>query len=538
MKIRNIVASVLLLGIARTAAAGTWYVATNGNDSSNGSTWTTAKRTIQAAIDVAVSNDTVLVSNGVYATGGRVPHGILTNRVVIDKPITVRSVNGPSNTFIKGAGPMGDSAVRCAYVGTNAVLSGFTLTNGATRTNGVKFFDQMGGGAWCDYEGVLTNCTLTGNAANDSGGGAFAGTLNNCLLSGNTASNWGGGASFSTLNNCILSGNSAYSGGGAAYSTLNNSILSGNSASNSGGGVNFSTLNNCILSGNSAADGGGGAFDSTLVNCTLSENSSGSGGGADSSTLNNCILSGNTATNFSGGANGSTLTNCIVYFNSSPHNPNYFDSTFAFSCTTPDPGGTGNITNDPQFVDAAAGNYRLRADSPCIDRGTNLDLLGPTDRDGNPRIVNGCVDMGAFEYQGAEPAPSNYWVWAAAIKNGLTNYADCATGDGYPNLLKYATGSSATVPDGLARIEPGLANGLFQVHFNRNANAADITLIVESASSVTNGAKWRGIATNILGSWGGASNVAESGSGSPLAVTVSEPGPSSNGYMRLRVTRP
>ena len=519
MNIRNVVLSVLLLAFARTTpAATTWYVATNGNDAAAGTSWAAAKRTIQAAIDLAASNDTVLVSNGVYATGGRVAdESTLTNRVVVDRPITVRSVNGPANTVIKGAGPMGEDAVRCAYVGTNAVLSGFTLTNGATRTNGFAFLDQMGGGAWCDEDGVLTNCTLTGNAAADSCGGAFAGTLNNCLLSGNTASNWGGGASFSTLNNCLLSGNTASNwGGGAAYSTLNNCTLTGNSAS-FGGGVDSGTLTNCILSGNSAADGGGGA---------------------DSSTLNNCILSGNTATNFGGGADGSTLTNCIVYFNSSPHNPNYFDSTFAFSCTTPDPGGMGNITNDPQFVDAAVSNFHLRASSPCIDRGTNLYEQGTTDLDGNPRIVNGCVDMGAYEYQGAEPTPSNYWGWAAAITNGLTNYADCATGDGYPNLLKYATGGSATVPDGLARLEPGLANGLFQVRFNRNAHATDITVVVESSFAVTNGAKWRGIATNFLGSWGGASNVAENGSDTPVVVTVSELGPATNGYMRLRVTRP
>ena len=73
-------------------AAQTIYVdAARPDDSGNGLSWNEAKQTIQAAVNLAVDGDTVLVTNGVYDRGGAVsPLGTLTNRVCVTNDILVR----------------------------------------------------------------------------------------------------------------------------------------------------------------------------------------------------------------------------------------------------------------------------------------------------------------------------------------------------------------------------------------------------------------------------------------------------------------
>jgi PKD repeat protein len=356
-------------------------------------TWATAATNIQEAIDEAVDGDEIVVTNGVYATGGRSVYGTMTNRVAIDKAVTVRSVNGPLVTTIEGGpaagGGNGVGAIRCVYVGTNAVLSGFTLTNGHTRTNG-DFRETCGGGAWCENAGVLTNCVLSGNSAS-MGGGACSGTMNNCTLSGNSAL-MGGGAYSGTMNNCTLSANrAAQQGGGARNCKLINCVLSGNSADLDGGGAIGGTLSNCILIGNSAGRDGGGAT-AILNNCILSGNSAGrDGGGVCRGLSTNCTLSGNSA-KLGGGASGGTLNNCIVYYNSATNGANYLGGTLNYSCTTPIPlSGQGNISSEPLLASVS----HLSALSPCIGAGSSAYSTG-VDIDGESWLSPPCIGADQF----------------------------------------------------------------------------------------------------------------------------------------------
>jgi hypothetical protein len=307
----------------------------------------------------------------------------------------LQSVNGPQFTVINGGG-----ANPCVVLtnATGASLSGFTLTNGVA-------FLGNGGGMCCTSSNVfLTNCTLTGNAA--------YGTEGSYGADGN-----GGGAYGCTLYNCTLTNNSVggtFDGDGG---------FTGN-----GGGAYGCTLYNCTLTGNNVLNPagyyGGGAYDCTLYNCTLTGNSAGNG---------------------TSGAYGCTLYNCIVYYN---WECNCIYGSLTNCCTTalPPGSGIGLITNEPLFVNYAGGNLRLQSNSPCINAGNNAFVTGATDLDGNPRIVSGTVDIGAYEYQGTGSRISYAWLQQYGLPtDGSADYLD-SDGDGMNNWQEWVCGTCPTNP--------------------------------------------------------------------------------------------
>ncbi|HRZ12283.1 MAG TPA: FG-GAP-like repeat-containing protein [Kiritimatiellia bacterium] len=382
---KRMVALISGLLVAGSVQAATLYVWTNSPANGPGTAWSNAFHTIQAAVDAAGAGGLVLVTNGMYSVGGRAtPGGTLVSRVCLTNGITVRSMNGPNVTTIAGMfdsttlsnGPL---AVRCAYVSTGTVLSGFTLTFGHTGNSGNWPFDTGGGGALL-MGGTISNCVLSGNQAHADGGGAgvwYGGEIWNSRIESNFVVTANGGGAYvrygSLLRNCLFRGNDASASSGTGL----------------GGGL-------CISSG-------GGSVE----NCTIVSNTAKQGGGVftyQNGTNLNDIIWGNTAT--TSGDNWQ--------FNTT--------GRYEYCCTTPLTGlpyGTGCISNDPDFVD---GSYHVRFNSPCVDAGTNLPWTATAkDLDGSNRLVGACVDLGCYE------APFVLRVTHTVPRNGSNTVAVAAS---------------------------------------------------------------------------------------------------------------
>jgi hypothetical protein len=204
-----------------------------------------------------------------------------------------------------------------------------------------------------------------------------------------------------------------------ADNTLLNNTTQGVSSSPGGlhlggNGGDLVFVNN-ILGGNVSATGPGGAdigltdFTMNLINNTFSLNEGGGNGGgvsvspgSDTTIVN---LYNNIVFNNSTTATGEDIF--IANTSAPAAEINLFNNDFGEFCleatatcdfATLGSNQGGNIQEDPLFVDAALGDFRLGADSPAIDAGdAAAPNLPATDHDGNPRPFGPAPDMGALE---------------------------------------------------------------------------------------------------------------------------------------------
>ncbi|GAB2824842.1 hypothetical protein GCM10027043_27750 [Ferruginibacter profundus] len=300
----------------------TWYVdVTRSNNTGAGTSWGTAKKDLQAAINAAAAGDQVWVKAGTYLptmdpfanatpannrnktftlkSGVSVYGGFagtetqLSQRNWLSNVTTLSGDLGVLNT-------LSDNAYHVVLAVNNAAntLDGFIITKGyatapgsASQTVSTRLVESFkGGGIFNSYSATaFKNCIIRSNSAdctdtNDDAWGA--GILNdncssvftNCTIDGNSFLT--GGSSFG-----VYGAGMFVSGGNCTVSQcafVNNSSGSGFFAGSLGGAVYLlytaTNIVNCVFYNNSAqngaciAAGGAASNTSTVTNCTFAGN--------------------------------------------------------------------------------------------------------------------------------------------------------------------------------------------------------------------------------------------------------------------------
>ena len=432
------------------AQATTYYVKTGGNNSSAGTSWSTAKADLQNAINASSAGDEIWIAAGTYKPT-LMPTG-MTGTTARDKSFYL-----DKNIGIYGGFAGTETLLSQRNSASNPViLSGDIGTVGSSSDNCYHVFISEG----LTSAAVLDGVTITGGNANRSGNTSFSG--------GNVLGSRGGGisnySSSPTFSNLIITNNTASSSGGGLWlftdssPTISNVTITNNTADNGGGFYLYvrsnPTLSNVTISNNTGSQYGGGmviqSSSPTLTNVTICNNICGASGGgginvsASTVTIKNTIFWGNTKDTLSN-VTGSdikkdagstiTITYSLVQLASSSYtsgNSNALTSaTNMVYATDPsfinasDPDGADNVwmTKDD--------GLKLKSTSPAVDAGLNSAISSySTDILGTTRVMNTTVNMGAYEMSACQQgntlptAAGTYAAIYSDIEGSYTCYCD------------------------------------------------------------------------------------------------------------------
>lgn len=407
---------------------GIWLVKSDATGANDGSSWSNAFTNIQYAISASVTNDQIWVAAGTYrpttnpanrSATFSIPYGVTLLGGFAGNETNLSQRNYSTNITILSGDILGndldafvnhtENVYHVATVCDGATLDGCTVYGGYADGAGN---DLYGGGVFFSGGGTIRNCTIVTNYA-DSGGGCYmngGGVAAACSIRGNKAGTYGGGLYLSTpgiVTNCTIDSNDGGSDGGGVYlnagGLVTHSIISRNTVTTRGGGVRClggGKVKNSVIFRNFAGSNGGGACATTVgafEHCTIASNrASTSGGGV-------YFLS-----------NGGILSNSIVYYNFAPTASNCTStgsSIYRYVCTFPTlAGGTGVITNNPQFANILLDDFHLKSAGgrwvPSLGLWTNDMTTSP------------CIDAGDTSAQFAcEPAPNGARVNLGAFGN-------------------------------------------------------------------------------------------------------------------------
>jgi parallel beta-helix repeat protein len=428
-------------------AGKTYYISGNGNDSNNGLNKNQAFKTFDQVQKVLKAGDTVYVMNGTYTQSD-------TNTMFFH----VYGLNGSAKQWTTIKAYPGHNPVLKIKQGYGIVVSnssyvrieGLTL-EGNRKSVTLDYAEQVKN----DPRNPITNNNGISISAVEQDG-KITGPTHHIVISGNTVRDFSGGgigtskADYVTIENNTVSGNAWYTSmGSQAITNLHNwnsdnntkdykmiirgniiydnqSLIPwvGNGKRTEGNGIIIDTSNNQSSGGTGIPYTG-----KTLIANNVVYNNGGAGILAYKSD-NVDIFNNTTYKNAYGPeqpgeieavqATNIRAFNNIMYATDgkatgfiSPSSKNVvFDRNLAYNGSfkasdDPNKAGLQNIVGqDPEFVNAAKGDFRLKAGSPAVDTGSSsFDKVVPTDRNGNKRRdgdgINGVqTDIGANEYTG------------------------------------------------------------------------------------------------------------------------------------------
>ncbi|MCA9321214.1 MAG: right-handed parallel beta-helix repeat-containing protein [Planctomycetes bacterium] len=376
-------------------------------------------------------------------------------------------------TITNGTGTTVNSLIGPILMGGGVFLDVFLNPNAAAANAGLS--------------PTIRNCEITGNTA-DWGAGLYyfygaSGIVEDCLISLNTATGGPGGlgtfqAPTIQIRRCVFQNNVAAGSAGlsiggqnsidpATWPTIEDCLFEGNVAVGTAlpgpSGIGFvgglglgqagAHIRRCTFRNNMSSHWGGafGSQDSpgfNVENCLFDGNAADKGGafylsnGLPFSIIDlrfrNCTFVNNMATSegmilHTGGSSPISLTNCLIQGNGGGAPQVAWIGTYGNAVTLNHCNvqggwtglGTGNFDLPPLFENAAAGDYHLRPDSPCVDAGMGYPATEPLpfDFEGEPRQIYAAIDVGMDECGDIAASPS----FAGTILDAAGQPADLLT---------------------------------------------------------------------------------------------------------------
>jgi hypothetical protein len=416
----------------------TYYVsAVNGSDTNNGLTESQPFKTIQAASDVSKPGDTIYIMNGVYGqTSGEgvvnikrsgLPNAYITYKAFPGHKPVLKVKDAWNHIRVTGAayikiedliieGNQDDITHEQALAVYNYMVDALEKGTaidwayiGTTNTNGISIASNSDNNAKSHHIEVrnldISKCP---------GGGIGSSYADYLIFENNKVYDnckWGiyGGSGISMYNQYnydystetknFIRNNLSYNNVHLipwfvvkAMSDGNGIIIDDNKNTQREGAIPYvgrTLIENNITYGN----GGSGIHSFSSANVDIINNTS---------YMNNVTPELNWGEIYASASDNVNIKNNILYGRGKKLNETYGNKNVVYDYNiyfngTPSVQGENDIIADPGFIDKDNYNFKLRADSPAIDRGTS-DQAPAKDYAGTIRPQGNAIDIGAYEY--------------------------------------------------------------------------------------------------------------------------------------------